>query len=212
MYKVKKSDLIGEIKDFPIEVVQKMVEKQVHQGNKADVKKFQEYKRFSFADGGFYWGKTKEGQEFWYNVIDLNDFDLFFKKYPKKEEKKELKGINLLNEFEESLKGEHLKKSIDIMEKIISDTLEHPDNYIGKGYDHLKLDISPFIATSSGTINCNTPKENTDRPPLEVLSKFDWDKKRIYMLKKGIIHYLDVNKAIPVDWTAEYNELVKGKG
>ena len=35
-YKVKKEDLIGEIKDFPIEVVQKMVDYQVEQGNKAD--------------------------------------------------------------------------------------------------------------------------------------------------------------------------------
>lgn len=147
MYKVKKSDLIGEIKDFPIEVVQKMVEKQVHQGNKADVKKFQEYKRFSFADGGFYWGKTKEGQEFWYNVIDLNDFDLFFKKYPKKEEKKEP-----LNESKKAIKD------------------------------------------------------------IDVMPKFIWDKKRIDMIKDGIKRYIDANKAIPVDWTAEYNELVKGKG
>ena len=41
MYKVKQSDLIGDIKGFPIEVVQKMVERQVEQGNKADVTVFQ---------------------------------------------------------------------------------------------------------------------------------------------------------------------------
>lgn len=39
-YKVKESDLKGDIKDFPIEVVQAMVNEQVRQGNKADVAKF----------------------------------------------------------------------------------------------------------------------------------------------------------------------------
>ena len=32
--KVEQSDLIGEIKDFPIEIVQAMVDEQVRQGNK----------------------------------------------------------------------------------------------------------------------------------------------------------------------------------
>ena len=34
-YKVKKEDLKGEIKDFPIEVVQRMVDCQLEQYNKA---------------------------------------------------------------------------------------------------------------------------------------------------------------------------------
>jgi len=36
MYKVKQSDLIGDIKGFPIEVVQKMIERQVEQGNEGN--------------------------------------------------------------------------------------------------------------------------------------------------------------------------------
>ena len=90
MYKVKKSDLKGQIKDFPIEVVQKMVEKQVHQGNKADVKVFQ-VNADSCWDG-FEWARTIEGDSFWRNVIYQADFPLFFEKYPKKKEKEELKG------------------------------------------------------------------------------------------------------------------------
>ena len=86
MYKVKKSDLKGQIKDFPIEIVQKMVEKQVHQGHKADVKVFQ-VKSDSCFDG-FKWARTIEGDSFWRNVIYQADFPLFFEKYPKKEEKK----------------------------------------------------------------------------------------------------------------------------
>ena len=78
-YKVKKEDLIGDIKNFPIEVVQKMVDYQVEQGYKADVTKFQICKKY-----GFLWFKSKEGQEFWESVIVDMNFDLFFQKYPKK--------------------------------------------------------------------------------------------------------------------------------
>ena len=41
-YIVKQEDLKGDIKDFPIEIVQKMVDEQVKQGNEADVTVFQE--------------------------------------------------------------------------------------------------------------------------------------------------------------------------
>ena len=184
MYKVKKSDLKGQIKDFPIEVVQKMVEKQVHQGNKADVKVFQ-VNADSCWDG-FEWARTIEGDSFWRNVIYQADFPLFFEKYPKKKEKKELKGINLLNEFEESLKKDDLKKSIDELRKVIFDALEHPENY---GID---------------------TKEN-DKPSLGVMPKSIWDRKRIASLKEGIKNYLDADKPIPVDWVTEYNDLVKEK-
>lgn len=43
-YTVEHSDLVGDIKDFPIEVVQKMVEMQQKQGNKPDVTVFQNYR------------------------------------------------------------------------------------------------------------------------------------------------------------------------
>lgn len=76
--KITKQDLIGEIKDFPIEVVEKMIEKQVEQGNEADVSVFQVN-----ATNGFIWGKTTEGHIFWSQVIKRKNFELFFKKYPK---------------------------------------------------------------------------------------------------------------------------------
>lgn len=83
-YIVTTRDLIGEIKDFPIEVVEKMIEKQVKQGNKADVEVFQKYADAGVKNGGFCWYTTDDGFEFWDNVITEGDFDLFFKKYPKK--------------------------------------------------------------------------------------------------------------------------------
>ena len=78
MYKVKQSDLIGDIKDFPIEVVQKMLERQVEQGHTEDIKAFQ-----IIAIGGFDWSTSEEGHIFWNEVIRQKNFDLFFKKYPR---------------------------------------------------------------------------------------------------------------------------------
>lgn len=82
-YKVKQEDLVGQLLDFPIEVVQKMVERQVEQGNKPDVTIFQEECRATKLDGGFTWGSTIESDGFWYVVIALKRFDQFFKRYPK---------------------------------------------------------------------------------------------------------------------------------
>ncbi len=40
-YIVKQEDLIGDIKNFPIEIVQKMADYQIKQGNKVKVEIFQ---------------------------------------------------------------------------------------------------------------------------------------------------------------------------
>lgn len=84
--KITEKDLIGKIEGFPIEVVEKMIERQVKQGNPADVTVFQTYGGVSRKLGGFDWGETKEDFDFWGSVIADRDFDLFFKYYPKKEE------------------------------------------------------------------------------------------------------------------------------
>ena len=80
---VEQSDLIGEIKDFPIEVVQAMVDEQVRQGNKADVEVFQEYAYARYVRGGFDWSNSVMGEDFWDDVLYRKRFDEFFQKYPK---------------------------------------------------------------------------------------------------------------------------------
>ena len=80
MYKVKQSDLIGDIKGFPIEVVQKMVERQVEQGNEADVAVFQKNKDAGSFAGGIDWSEI-EGREFWRDIIMGGNFDVFFQRY-----------------------------------------------------------------------------------------------------------------------------------
>ena len=80
-YKVTEKDLIKEIKGFPIEVVEKMLEKQQIQRGYINI--------FTLQDavcGAFRWSDTSEGYAFWYKVIRDKDFNLFFTTYPKKPE------------------------------------------------------------------------------------------------------------------------------
>ena len=83
IFKVEQSDLVEGIKNFPIEVVVKMIEEQVKQGNCPNVEVFQNYASADTADGGFNWKDTEDGDDFWMEVIDDGNFDLFFEKYPK---------------------------------------------------------------------------------------------------------------------------------
>lgn len=85
---VTEKDLKGEIEGFPIEVVQKMIERQVEQGNKADVSIFTQFKIANQVNGGFTWSKTPEGADFWIDVIGEQKFKTFFEKYPIKSHSK----------------------------------------------------------------------------------------------------------------------------
>lgn len=84
IFKVEMTDKVGFLKRFPIEVIEKMVEEQYKQGNKPDVKVFQDYVTSDLDMGGFNWGDTEAGYKFWQEVTGELNFELFFKKYPKK--------------------------------------------------------------------------------------------------------------------------------
>ena len=84
IFEVEQSDLVGQIEDFPLEVVQKMIEEQVRQGNKANVSVFQKFCIASKSEGGFDWEYAIDGDTFWQVVIGTQEFDVFFDKYPKK--------------------------------------------------------------------------------------------------------------------------------
>ena len=84
IFNVEQSDLVGDINDFPIEIVQKMIEEQIKQGNKANVSVFQQRCITDADNGGFDWDETTDGLEFWKSVISHQEFNVFFKKYPKK--------------------------------------------------------------------------------------------------------------------------------
>jgi hypothetical protein len=61
-----------------------MIEEQIKQGNCPNVEVFQRYANADTADGGFNRSDTKDGYDFWMEVIDDGNFELFFEKYPKK--------------------------------------------------------------------------------------------------------------------------------
>lgn len=75
---VEKSDLIGQIEGYPIEVVQAMVDEQIRQGNKADVVVFQWDKK-NLKDG-FDWAYSPHGFKYWQSIIENEDLRLFYDK------------------------------------------------------------------------------------------------------------------------------------
>lgn len=81
--RVTPQDLKGEIEDFPIEVVQKMCERQVEQGCPFNPSVFAQDPLADFDCGGFHWLDTDERYSFWCQVIHNREFDTFFEKYPK---------------------------------------------------------------------------------------------------------------------------------
>jgi hypothetical protein len=66
----------GDIKDFPKEVVEWMLDNQVKQGNKRDVSVFERHRARSKRNGGFDWDKTDEGDDFCIDVINGYKFGL----------------------------------------------------------------------------------------------------------------------------------------
>lgn len=77
--KVTKNDLKGEIKYFPIEIVQWMCDQQVAQGNKFNPKVFKESSSSDKEYGGFDWDITNIGIDNCQAIIINENFDLFFK-------------------------------------------------------------------------------------------------------------------------------------
>lgn len=75
-FKVKKKHLTGQIKDFPKHVVQRMVDEQVLQGNKADPSVFAFSKVSCQSTGGFDWEGSALGHDLWVKVINHKCFDL----------------------------------------------------------------------------------------------------------------------------------------
>lgn len=102
-YKINNNDItvndaIGDVLGFPIEVLQKMMYEQYNQGNPMDIKVFQNKKDATTYNGGFYWEETIDGYEFWKEVINNENFELFFSRYSKE------KNDNVENKYIENMK------------------------------------------------------------------------------------------------------------
>jgi hypothetical protein len=79
-------------KDLPIEIQNKMLDRQAEQGNKRDESVFIEGVDSVFSKGGFDWCRTIESNIFWGEVIMKGNHELFFEKYAR-QNIPELKGI-----------------------------------------------------------------------------------------------------------------------
>ena len=79
----EKLEYDGNIRHFPIEVVEKMLEHQVAQGNVRDISVFERECSACDDEGGFDWEKSPEGGTFWDSIIASGNFDTFFNQYPK---------------------------------------------------------------------------------------------------------------------------------
>ena len=75
----------GELEGFPKEIIARMLECQEEQGNPRDISVFERDRTAGQYVGGFARYETKEGNRFWYDVVNNKDFNLFFKKYPKQD-------------------------------------------------------------------------------------------------------------------------------
>lgn len=90
---ITEKDLIGQLKGFPIQVVKKMLERQVQQGNPENVCIFQKYYSSDMTMGGFTWEYTPEGGDFWAEVISKRNFEVFFEKYPELNSEVWIRGV-----------------------------------------------------------------------------------------------------------------------
>lgn len=78
--KVTTKDLIRDLEGFPIEIVEKMLQKQYEQYGEKNISVFQNDR---LSEKGFIWENTIEGHLFWQYIIRYKQFDVFFERYPK---------------------------------------------------------------------------------------------------------------------------------
>jgi len=83
----------GGILGFPMPVIEAMLREQVRQGNNSRIDIFKVSKSTGKNGGGFKWEETQQGRNFWGRVINLNNFDVFFEKYPELLPKKRVEEV-----------------------------------------------------------------------------------------------------------------------
>lgn len=78
--KISKGDISRAIEGFPLEVVQKMVELTIKEEHTDIEGALEVLKRNPWS--GFSWSETREGNMFWYYVIDRHEWWRFYERYP----------------------------------------------------------------------------------------------------------------------------------
>ena len=75
-------------KDLPIEIQQRMLDEQEKQGNPRNANVFERDITAVLSEGGFFWGGSMEGFDFWEEIILKGNLAIFYEKYPKASDEK----------------------------------------------------------------------------------------------------------------------------
>ena len=183
---VEQSDLVGEIKDFPIEVVQEMVNEQVKQGNYADASAFA--KKATSVRSCFDWGKSKFGFNFWNEVIGRHNFALFFDKKTK------------MQLVVTAPKGYEIDKENSTFENIVFKKIE---SKYPKDWEEAFIDKNRngyFISSESNIMNANWGIFE-----LEDINTFKTKKQAESALAYAQITQLMALPCYNGDWEADWN-------
>lgn len=179
----------GRIKDFPVEIVEAMLDEQVRQGNKRDVTVFEEDPSSGFLMGGFNWDRSKERGEFWLEIIDNKDFNVFFEKYPK--QVREIIGYEII-------KPEYAEAAAKIVSERISSTelldiLAESNNYYAQRLHEagvLDLWFKPIYKEEPNDTDSEAKKVTAMNIPQEISENiefnFDWDCAPLSKIKSDI--------------------------
>ena len=89
-YIVEQSDLTGNFKGYPVEIIQLLIKRAEQQGNNGK-RAFEIIRHKLFADkdqGGVNWAETPEGHDFWSDILNTakpleERLRIFHEKYPK---------------------------------------------------------------------------------------------------------------------------------
>ncbi len=73
---------LGQIAGVPIAILLNMQDEQVRQGNKETIQPFVKNRLANKAEGGFDYSSSKDGYDFWQRVLEQDDFENFFFRYP----------------------------------------------------------------------------------------------------------------------------------
>ena len=69
--------------DLPVEIQERMLDEQVRQGNPRCAEVLEEHIASHAREGGFIWGRSVDGYDFWEKIIVVGNFTEFYEKYPK---------------------------------------------------------------------------------------------------------------------------------
>ena len=73
-----------QFKDLPMEIQQRMLDEQERQGYPRNAEVFEKEIMATPQEGGFLWGGSVEGFDFWNKIITDGNLAIFYEKYPKR--------------------------------------------------------------------------------------------------------------------------------